>query len=138
MPLDEPPVTDSGADLTHQSDPLSSQSLDDLRLQPNLPLVGVSANRNSDPEDVVIDVAGRERLLHDSDHGLQRRDEPEPVHGAGRTAVPHRVSNVPARNITGTAGPALPNTLPTGLNTVFLVNRRQIRGRCTTRRARRT
>jgi hypothetical protein len=53
VPLDEPPVTDSGVDLTHTTDSLPSQTLDDLRLQPGLPMVGVSASRGIDPEDVV-------------------------------------------------------------------------------------
>ena len=45
------------------------------------------------------------------------------------TAAPPTPANVPARASSGTdAGPGAPGTLPTGLNTVFLVNRQQLAG----------
>jgi CSLREA domain-containing protein len=128
MPLDEPPVTDSGADLTHQTDSLPSQSLDDLQLQPNMPLVGVSASRGTDPEDVVAVSPGGSGYYTIQITGYNGATSPDPYMIRVATRPPRQVSPVPPRTITGTAGPALPTTLPTGLNTVFLVNRKQLEG----------
>ena len=128
MPLDEPPVTDSGADLTHQTDALPSQTLDDLQLQPNMPLAGVSASRGTDPEDIVAVSPGGSGYYTIQVTGYNGATSPDPYMLRVATRAPRPVSPVPARTITGTAGPALPTTLPTGLNTVFLVNRKQLEG----------
>ena len=127
VPLDEPPVTDSGADLTHTTDPLPSQTLDDLRLQPDLPMVGVSASRGTDPEDVVVISPGGSGFYTIQVTGYNGATSSSPYMIRAATSPPRQTSNVPARTITGTAGPALP-ALPNGLNTVFLVNRRQMEG----------
>ena len=60
--------------------------------------------------------------------GYNGATSPDPYMLRVATAPPRPTSTVPPRTITGTAGPALPATLPTGLNTVFLVNRRQLEG----------
>ncbi|MFL6036908.1 MAG: NosD domain-containing protein [Gaiellaceae bacterium] len=135
MPLDEPPVTDSGADLTHQTDAVPSQTLDDLALQPGMPLVGVSASRGTDPEDVVTVSPGGSGFYTVQITGYNGATSPEPYMLRVATAPPRPTSTVPARTITGTAGPALPTTLPSGLNTVFIVNRRQLQSMYNSTRA---
>jgi Tol biopolymer transport system component len=126
-PLDTPPVTDSGFDLTHATDSLPSQTLDDLRLQTNLPMVGVSASRGTDPEDIVFISQGGTGFYTIQVTGYNGATSSDPYMLRVQTQPPRQTSNVPARTITGTAGPALP-ALPTGLNTVFVVNRTQLEG----------
>ena len=128
VPLDGAPLTDDGADLTHTSDPLPSQTLDDLNLQPGLPLVGVSASRNTDPEDIVFtyDGAGPYTIQVTGYNGATSA-KPYMVRVA--TTPPPTTSTVASRTAGTTVGPAL--TLPSGLNTVFVVNRTQLAGRYT-------
>jgi CSLREA domain-containing protein len=127
VPLDEPPITDSGFDPTHATDTLPSQTLDDLRLQTGLPMVGVSASRGTDPEDIVVTSQGGSGFYTVQVTGYNGATSPDPYMLRVATAPPRTTSTVPPRSITGTTGPAL-GTLPTGLNTVFVVNRQQLEG----------
>ncbi len=117
--------SDSGAELTHVTDTLPPQTLDDLRLQ-TLPIVGVSANRGSDPEDITVLSDGIRWLLHRAGDELQRRHERRPVHapgddpGAARTGVDTRAQR--HRKHRGRRSAALPS----GFNTLFLVNRQRL------------
>jgi Tol biopolymer transport system component len=126
VPLDEPPLTDSGYDLTHATDTLPSQTLDDLRLQ-SLPMVGVSASRGTDPEDIVFVSQGGTGYYTIQVTGYNGATSAKPYMLRVQTQAPRQTSNVAPRTISGTAGPALPN-LPTGLNTVFVVDRKQLEG----------
>ncbi len=125
VPLDEPPVTDSGVDTTHTTDILASQTLDDLRLQTDLPMVGVSASRNTDPEDVVVTSQGGSGYYTIQITGYNGATSAKPYMLRVATAAPRVTSTVPSTTTTGTVGPALP-ALPSGLNTVFLVNRQRL------------
>jgi Tol biopolymer transport system component len=127
QPLDVPPLTDTGADLTHTTDTLPSQTLDDLNLQTSLPLVGVSASRGTDPEDIVVVSPGGSGFYTIQVTGYNGATSSAPYMLRVATQPPRTLSTVGARTIAGTVGPTLP-TLPTGLNTVFLVNRRQLEG----------
>ena len=129
VPLDEPPVIDDGVDPTHATDALPSQTLDDLRLQTNLPMVGVSAMRGTDPEDIVVVSQGGGGFYTIQITGYNAATSPKPYMLRVSTTPPRVTSNVTARTGTGTVGPALPNNLPAGLNTVFLVNRQQLQAR---------
>ena len=128
-PLDVPPLTDAGADLTHTTDTAARRRRSTTcNLQTSLPLVGVSASRGTDPEDIVVVSPGGSGFYTVQVTGYNGATSPEPVHAARRNA--HAAAAVrpsTLRTITGTVGPALP-TLPTGLNTVFVVNRRQLEG----------
>jgi hypothetical protein len=126
VPLDGEPLLDNGFELSHKTDPLPSQTLDDLHLQQNLPLVGVSANRNDDPEDVVFTYDGVGPYIIQVT-GYDGATSAKPYMLRVTTAAPPTPANVPARPSGPTQGPVL-GTLPTGLNTVFLVNRQQLAG----------
>ena len=127
VPLDGSVLEDDGADLTHTSDPLPAQTLDDLRLQQNLPLVGVSANRNNDPEDIVFTYEGGGPYTIQVT-GYNGVTSASPYMLRVSVAPPLTTSTVDSRNIGATQGPALP-PLPAGLKTVFVVNRQQLSGR---------
>jgi hypothetical protein len=125
IPLDEPPVTDNGTAYTHATDSLPSQTLDDLDLQPDMALEGVSANRGTDPEDVVVISPGGGGFLTVQVTGYNGASSADPYMLRVETEPPRVTSDVPARTGTGTVGPALP-PLPDGFNTVFLVDRQQL------------
>lgn len=127
VPLDGSVLEDDGADLTHTSDPLPAQTLDDLRLQRNLPLVGVSANRNNDPEDIVFTYEGGGPYTIQVT-GYNGATSERPYMLRVSVAPPVAPSTVGARTVGSTLGPAL-GTLPAGLTTVFVVNRQQLAGR---------
>ena len=127
VPLDGSVLEDDGADLTHTSDPLPAQTLDDLRLQQNLPLVGVSANRNDDPEDIVFTYEGGGAYTIQVT-GYNGTTSPSPYMLRVTVAPPLTASTVASRTVGATVGPAL-NNLPAGLKTVFVVNRQQLAGR---------
>ena len=91
-------------------------------------MVGVSAMRGTDPEDIVVVSQGGGGFYTVQVTGYNGATSPKPVHAARRDrAAARRRRTSPRRTVTGTVGPALP-TLPTGLNTVFLVNRQQLQG----------
>jgi CSLREA domain-containing protein len=127
VPLDGSVLEDDGADLTHTSDPLPAQTLDDLRLQQNLPLVGVSANRNNDPEDIVFTYEGGGPYTIQVT-GYNGTSSARPYMLRVSVAPPVAPSTVDPRTAGATQGPALP-PLPAGLKTVFVVNRQQLAGR---------
>ena len=127
VPLDGSVLEDDGADLTHTSDPLPAQTLDDLRLQQNLPLVGVSANRNNDPEDIVFTYEGGGPYTIQVT-GYNGATSERPYMLRVSVAPPVAPSTVDSRTVGATLGPAL-GTLPAGLKTVFVVNRQQLAGR---------
>jgi CSLREA domain-containing protein len=127
VPLDGSVLEDDGADLTHTSDPLPAQTLDDLRLQQNLPLVGVSANRNNDPEDIVFTYEGGGPYTIQVT-GYNGTTSERPYMLRVTVAPPPTASTVDARTVGATLGPTL-GTLPVGLKTVFVVNRQQLAGR---------
>ena len=123
VPLDEPPVTDDGVDPTHATDALPSQTLDDLRLQPSLPMVGVSAMRGTDPEDIVVVSQGGGGFYTVQITGYNAATSPKPymlrvVDDAAARDVDVDVEDDHRNRRPGAAG-----NLPAGLNTVFLVNR---------------
>ena len=127
VPLDGEPLLDDGFDLSHTTDPLPSQTLDDLHLQQNLPLVGVSANRNDDPEDVVFTYDGVGPYIIQVT-GYDGATSARPYMLRVTTAAVPAPATVPPRPSGTTQGPVLPSPLPAGLKTVFLVNRQQLAG----------
>jgi CSLREA domain-containing protein len=125
-PLDGAPLTDTGSELTHVTDALPSQTLDDLRLQ-KLPIVGVSASRGTDPEDITVlsdGSAGNYTVQVTSYNGAASED---PYMLRLTTEAPRAPTTATSRTVTGTSGPAV-GTLPTGFNTLFVVNRRRLEG----------
>ena len=124
-PLDSPPLGDEGVPLTTRQDALPPETLDDLRLDPTRPLVGVSANRGQE-DDVVVAVSGGgtgNYLIQVTPYNGATSDEPYVL----------RVEVEPPRlNLSAAALPAQAGTagtvpaLPAGTNTLFLWNRRQI------------
>jgi len=124
VPLDVAPVTDSGVNVTSTTGTLASQTLDDLRLQTDLPMVGVSASRGTDPEDIVVISQGTGTYTVQIT-GYNGATSAKPYMLRVATAPPRSTASVPPTTVTGTVGPALPN-LPSGLNTVFLVNRQRL------------
>ena len=127
VPLDGEPLLDDGFDLSHTTDPLPSQTLDDLQLQQNLPLVGVSANRNDDPEDVVFTYDGGGPYIIQVT-GYDGATSARPYMLRVTTAAAPAPATVPPRASGTTQGPVLPSPLPAGLKTVFLVDRQQLAG----------
>lgn len=124
--LDGAPLVDTGSELTHVRDALPSQTLDDVRLQP-LPLVGVSASRNTDPEDVTVlsDGGGGSYTIQITSYNGDT--SPEPYMLRATTEAPRAAASVPARSVTGTAGAPI-GALPAGLNTLFVVDRQRLEG----------
>ena len=123
-PLDGLPVTDSGAELTHATDALPPQTLDDLRLQ-TLPIVGVSANRGSDPEDITVlsDGSGGWYTVQVTSYNDATSADPYMLRVT--TQAPLVPVSTPARTVTGGTGAPV-GALPSGFNTLFLVNRQRL------------
>ena len=118
--------TDTGAELTHVTDALPSQTLDDLRLQA-LPIVGVSASRGTDPEDITVLSDGIGSFYTVQVTSYNGATSADPYMLRITTEAPLAPASTPARSVTGTAGPAV-GSLPTGFNTLFVVNRQRLEG----------
>ena len=124
-PLDSPPLGDEGVPVATEQAALSPETLDDLRLDPGKPLVGVSANRAREDESVVaISGGGSGNYLI----------QVTPYNGA-TSAEPYMLRvevEAPRVPLTSAALPGSPGTagtvqtLPTGTNTLFLWNRSQL------------
>ncbi len=123
-PLDGAPLTDTGAELTHVTDALPSQTLDDLRLQ-TLPIVGVSASRGTDPEDITVlsDGIGSFYTVQVTSYNGATSSDPYMLRVT--TEAPRAPATVPSRTVAGATGTAL-GALPAGFNTLFLVNRQRL------------
>ncbi len=125
-PLDGDPLVDTGSELTHRTDALPSQTLDDLRLQ-TLPLVGVSASRNTDPEDVTVLSDGIGSFYTVQVTSYNGATSADPYMLRVTTEEPRVPVSTPPRTVTGTTGSAA-GALPAAFNTLFLVNRQRLEG----------
>ncbi len=123
-PLDGAPLTDTGSALTHATDSLPPQTLDDLRLQ-TLPIVGVSANRGTDPEDITVlsDGSGGDYTIQVT--GYNDASSADPYMLRVTTQAPLAPASTPPRSVSGSTGAAA-GALPSGFNTLFLVNRQRL------------
>ena len=126
--LDSPPLVDEGVPLTTRQEALPPETLDDLRLQPGLPMVGVSASRGTDPEDVVVISPGGSGFYTIQVTGYNGATSTSPYMIRAATSPPRQTSNVPARSDHRHGRSRRCLVLPNGLNTVFVVNRRQMEG----------
>ena len=125
-PLDGAPLVDDGSQLTHVNDALPSQTLNDLQRLPGLPVVGVSASRGTDPEDITVvsDGSGGDYTIQVT--GYNGATSPDPYMLRVATEVPRGVVDTTARTVNGTAGGPI-GALPSGFNTLFLVNAQRLR-----------
>ncbi len=124
-PLDGAPLTDTGSELTHVTDALPSQTLDDLRLQ-TLPVVGVSASRGTDPEDITVlsDGSGGSYTVQVTSYNGATSADPYMLRVTSE--APRVDVTTPSRSVSGTAANTVVGALPTGFNTLFLVNRQRL------------
>jgi Tol biopolymer transport system component len=127
VPLDSPPVEDGGVAPTSVNDVLSPETLSDLRISPTMALAGVSANRGTEGDDVVVVSPGGAGFFTIQVSGFNGASSPLPYMLRVETTPPPSLAAVPPRAIAGSAG-ALPGALPAGLNTLFVVNRQQLEG----------
>ena len=108
------------------TDALPSQTLDDLRLQA-LPLVGVSASRGTDPEDITVlsDGSGGTYTIQVTSYNGAADSDPYMLRVT--TEAPRAPATTASRSVTGATGSAVAS-LPAGFNTLFLVNRQRLEG----------
>ena len=125
--LDTPPVVDEGVAPTHVTDALPPETLGDLRVSSTLPLAGVSANRGTEQDDVVVFSPGGSGFFTIQVAGFNGASGPQPYMLRVETTPPPAQPPVPARAVTGVQG-TLPGALPAGLNTLFVLNRQQLEG----------
>jgi Peptidase family C25 len=124
-PLDGAPLTDTGSELTHVTDALPSQTLDDLRLL-DRPIFGVSSSRGTDPEDITVISAGETGFYTVQVTSYNGATSPDPYMLRVTSEAPRAPAETDARTVTGTAATTLVGTLPTGFNTLFIVNRQRL------------
>ncbi len=124
--LDGAPLTDTGSELTHATDALPSQTLDDLRLQA-LPLVGVSASRGADPEAITVlsDGSVGSYIVQVTSYNGSTSADPYMLRVI--TEAPRAETTATSRTVAGASGAAI-GALPTGFNTLFVVNRQRLEG----------
>jgi Bacterial Ig domain len=128
IPLDGVPVGDDGIGVTHASDPLQPDTLQDVPLRDGATVASISANRGSSPETAqvevrpgesgfyTIQVSGENGVFDNGYYALRievQKPAPQPA------CAPRSFANAPGAP--GTAPPV--SSLPSDLNTVFVVNR---------------
>ena len=124
--LDSPPLVDEGVPLTTRQEALPPETLDDLRIDPTRPLVGVSANRGTE-DDAVVAISGGgtgNYLIQVTPYNGATSVEPYMI----RVEIEPPPLNLTAAALpapSGTAG-TVPASVPAGTNTLFLWNRRQL------------
>ena len=128
VPLSGQIVGDAGSGVSNQDQVLQPQVLQDVPIDPTLPLRSVSANRALDDEAVgtVADVAGDYRIAVTLYSGAQPDlNEPYLLHV---TVVPPPAISCAARTFPHvTPAPAsLPESYPDGLNTLFLLDTQRL------------
>jgi Tol biopolymer transport system component len=124
--LDSPPLVDTGVPLGTEQAALPPETLDDLRIDPNRPLVGVSANRGTEDDSIVAISGGGtgSYLIQVTPYNGATSDEPYMLRvEVEAPRVP--LTAAPLAPASGTPG-TVPASLAAGTNTLFLWNRSQL------------
>ena len=126
-PLDNAPLVDEGAQLTHRTDSLGPQVLADVPLA-NLPVVGVSVNRGQEEEAVLVLSSGQGGRYTIQVSGYNGTTSARPYMLRVSTEPPRVQPSCTARPAPGGApgAPGASSALPAALNTVFVVNAQQL------------
>jgi len=128
-PLETPVLGDSGATITHLTDSLPAETLDDLTFLPDRPVLGVSAFRTTEdeavvaisdgePGDYVIQVTGYNGATSVQPYMLRVETETPRL-------APACVPRYPGLSFGSAGGVSLPS-IPTDVDTVFLANGPQL------------
>jgi PKD repeat protein len=127
VPLETPVLGDSGVPITHLTESLPAETLDDLTLLAGRRVVGVSAFRSTEDEAVVVVSDGSPGEYVVQVTGYNGATNVEPYMLRVETAAPRLAPTCVARfpNLSfGSAGGVAP--LPADVDTVFLVNGPQL------------
>ena len=128
-PLDGVPLADDGAGFGAALQPLAPEALEDVPLLRDRPLWGLSINRGTAREDVVVVSDGEPGYYTIQVSGYNGAQSARPYMLRVQESAPRKLPPCAPREFAhagdGTAG-TLPSTYPAGLNTVFLVNERRL------------
>jgi CSLREA domain-containing protein len=132
IPLDGLPLADEPADLQPLAESLTPEALDDVPLLDDRPLWGLSINRETEDEDVVV-VSNGEQAFEGTLYytvqvsGYNGASSPAPYMLRAQVRAPRTFPECQPRTLSLGAPGTSVNHLSTNLNTVFLVNMQRLR-----------
>jgi CSLREA domain-containing protein len=134
IPLDGLPLGDEPADLQPLTESLTPEALDDVPLLDDRPLWGLSINRETEDEAVVV-VSNGEQAFEGTLYytvqvsGYNGASSPMPYMLRAQVRAPRTLPGCEPRTFPNPLGaPSSAVTLQSGLDTVFLVNTQRLRG----------
>jgi Tol biopolymer transport system component len=125
-PLDAIPLADEELGLRQSTSALTPEALQDVPLLRDRALWGLSINRKTEDESVLIASSGESGDLTLQVSGYNRASSATPYMLRVQVLEPRVLPPCTPRELPAATAGTMP-TLPTGLNTVFLVNEQRLR-----------
>ncbi len=126
VPLDGQPLADGGSAPTHTIDAVPAQILGDVPIAEGRTVVGISANRTTQ-DDAVVFVSGGVGEYVVQVSGFNNATSIEPYMLRAEVLPPRELAAcVPRTGTAAASATEAADPVPAGVNTVFVVNRRQL------------